>query len=107
MGHVEDQGLGAVHPLSGPSVVSAVPRIVENQGVADDQQIRTLIQQELGRSAMQILVKQLQGGPHPTFTTATRPAATSKNAGTIIFVSDGAAGSKFQGSDGSSWLGLG
>ena len=40
------------------------------------------------------------------FTEATKPAAAG-NDGRIIYVSDGAAGSKFQGSDGSSWLGLG
>lgn len=47
-------------------------------------------------------------GPLPlaTYTTATRPAAVS-NKGAIIFVSDGAAGSKFQGSDGTTWVSLG
>jgi len=40
------------------------------------------------------------------FTTATRPAAADY-AGFIIYVSDGAGGSKFQGSDGSSWVSLG
>lgn len=41
-----------------------------------------------------------------TFTIATRPAASTWTGGTI-FVSDGAVGSKFQGSDGTSWVGLG
>lgn len=41
-------------------------------------------------------------GPDPD----TRPAAAD-NPGAIIYVSDGAAGSKFQGSDGSSWVSLG
>lgn len=41
-----------------------------------------------------------------TFTLASRPAA-SDNTAKIIFVSDGTAGNKFQGSDGASWLGLG
>lgn len=41
-----------------------------------------------------------------SFTTATRPSAGSWTGG-IIFVSDGAAGSKFQGSDGSAWVSLG
>lgn len=41
-----------------------------------------------------------------TFTEATKPAATG-NAGRVIYVSDAVAGSKFQGSDGASWLGLG
>lgn len=39
------------------------------------------------------------------YKTATRPATV--NEGTIIFVSDAAAGSKFQGWDGSSWVSLG
>lgn len=43
----------------------------------------------------------------PTYTTTTRPAASAKNAGMAIYVSDAAAGSKFQGSDGSSWVSLG
>lgn len=42
-----------------------------------------------------------------TFTTATKPTAASVGAGAIIFVSDGAAGAKFQGSDGTNWLSLG
>lgn len=48
------------------------------------------------------------GGPikPATYTTATRPAAAS-HTGSIIYVSDGAAGSKFQGSDGSAWVSLG
>jgi hypothetical protein len=41
-----------------------------------------------------------------TNTTATRPAAAGL-AGAVIFVSDAASGSKFQGSDGSTWLSLG
>lgn len=40
------------------------------------------------------------------YTTATRPTA-SDWAGGAIYVSDGAAGSKFQGSDGSAWVSLG
>lgn len=41
-----------------------------------------------------------------TYTTATRPAAGAWAGGTI-YVSDAAAGSKFQGSDGTSWVSLG
>lgn len=41
-----------------------------------------------------------------TFTVATRPTASSWT-GSIIFVSDGAAGAKFQGSDGTNWVNLG
>jgi len=41
----------------------------------------------------------------PTYTTATRPG--TRAAGTIIFVSDASAGSKFQGWDGASWVSLG
>lgn len=47
-------------------------------------------------------------GPLPLkeYTVATRPAA-SAHPRAIIFVSDAAAGQKYQGSDGSSWLPLG
>jgi hypothetical protein len=41
-----------------------------------------------------------------SFTTAGRPAAASWPGG-IIFVSDAAAGAKFQGSDGTAWVPLG
>lgn len=41
-----------------------------------------------------------------SYTTATRPTA-SDHTGGMIFVSDAAGGSKFQGSDGSSWVSLG
>lgn len=41
------------------------------------------------------------------FTEATKPSASAGGAGAVIFVNDGSAGNKFQGSDGSSWLGLG
>jgi hypothetical protein len=41
-----------------------------------------------------------------SYTTAGRPAASSATGG-IIFVSDAAAGSKFQGSDGVGWVSLG
>lgn len=41
-----------------------------------------------------------------TFTTTTLPTASSWT-GAIIYVSDGAAGQKFRGSDGSAWVNLG
>lgn len=41
-----------------------------------------------------------------TYTTATKPSASDYEA-SIIYVSDASAGSKFQGSDGSSWVSLG
>ena len=41
------------------------------------------------------------------YTTATRPTGTAVRPGSIIFVSDGAAGAKFQGWDGSAWVNLG
>lgn len=40
------------------------------------------------------------------YTVATRPTASDWE-GAIIYVSDGAAGAKFQGSDGASWVNLG
>lgn len=48
-----------------------------------------------------------RGFPAPTYTVATRPAATSVPPGTIIFVSDAAIGSSFQGSTGAAWRSLG
>lgn len=45
--------------------------------------------------------------PVDIFTIATRPAATAVRTGTIIFVSDAADGSRFQGSDGTNWKTLG
>lgn len=85
----------------------AVARIVDNQTVADTQEIRTLIQQEMSRSVFANLIRQLQGGQQPVYTVATMPAASTANQGTIICVSDAAAGSKFQGSVGGSWVSLG
>ena len=41
-----------------------------------------------------------------SYTMATRPTASAHTGG-IIFVSDGGAGSVFQGSDGTSWVDLG
>ena len=41
-----------------------------------------------------------------TYTVATLPAASS-NTGKVVYVSDGGAGTKFRGSDGTSWLSLG
>jgi hypothetical protein len=43
----------------------------------------------------------------PTYTMATLPPATTANAGMPVYVSDAAAGSKYQGSDGSAWVSLG
>lgn len=42
----------------------------------------------------------------PSYTTAGRPSATAFT-GQMIYVSDGAAGAKFQGSDGAAWVNLG
>lgn len=42
-----------------------------------------------------------------TYTVATRPAAADVTQGTVIHVSDGAAGAKFQGSSGGAWVNLG
>jgi hypothetical protein len=47
------------------------------------------------------------GSAAAPYTTATKPAAASVPAGTIIFVSDGGAGAVFQGSTGSAWVNLG
>lgn len=42
-----------------------------------------------------------------TYTVATLPAASATNASSIAFVSDGGAGTKFRGSDGTAWVNLG
>lgn len=69
--------------------------------------VRRMIQTELANSTFAAIVRQLQGGVVPrTYTTTTLPDPTKRTA-EIIFVSDAAAGSKFQGSDGSSWVSLG
>lgn len=44
--------------------------------------------------------------PLKTYTTGTVPTA-SEYAGSLIYVSDGSAGQKFRGSDGTSWVNLG
>lgn len=43
----------------------------------------------------------------PTYTVATRPAAGSEFAGTVIYVSDGGAGAIIQASNGAAWVNLG
>lgn len=47
------------------------------------------------------------GIAQPSYTVATRPAATAVQAGTIVYVSDAGAGLQFQGSDGTVWRTLG
>lgn len=42
-----------------------------------------------------------------SYTTATKPAASTANKGVVIYVSDGGAGNVFQGSNGSTWVSLG
>lgn len=62
--------------------------------------------QEL-RSLLQDVVQAINFFRAPTFTTATRPAASQAGAGAIVFISDAAAGSNYQGSTGSAWVSLG
>lgn len=40
------------------------------------------------------------------YTIATLPAASAANRGHVVYVSDGSAGQKYRGSDGSSWLNI-
>lgn len=54
-----------------------------------------------------IATLELQSAGLPTYTLATRPAASAVKAGTQIFVSDGGAGAVFQGSNGTAWVNLG
>lgn len=43
----------------------------------------------------------------PVFTVASLPAAAPENEGVLVYVRDGAAGTKWRGSNGSSWDTLG
>lgn len=45
--------------------------------------------------------------PARTYTTTTKPDATTVPVGTIIYVSNGAPGAVFQASSGSAWINLG
>lgn len=59
------------------------------------------------RTFHQELVQAINFFRAPVFTTATRPTAAQAGQGAIIFVSDGGAGSVFQGSTGTAWVSLG
>jgi hypothetical protein len=61
----------------------------------------------IAKLSSRVRTLEIQNAGLPVFTTATKPGATTVQAGTMIFVSDAGAGSKFQGSDGSSWVSLG
>ena len=75
--------------------------------------LRSLLETLTGHAARINFAMPLDGSetmirplPLATYTVATLPAAASWT-GAVIFVSDGAAGTKFRGSDGTSWLSLG
>jgi len=53
------------------------------------------------------MVRGLNAFRAPVVTAATRPTAAQAGQGAIIFVSDAAAGSNFQGSTGTAWVSLG
>lgn len=61
----------------------------------------------IARLSARVATLERESAAFPTYTLATRPAATDVKAGTAIFVSDGGAGARFQGSDGATWLSLG
>jgi hypothetical protein len=71
-------------------------------GLQNEEQLQAFIRETLDRLGVRPASLRL-----PTYTTATRPAATTANAGMPIYVSDAAAGSKFQGSNGTAWVSLG
>jgi hypothetical protein len=73
-------------------------QLEELQSVAALQELRNFHQE---------LVQTINFFRAPSFTTATRPTAAQAGAGAIIFVSDAAAGSNFQGSTGTAWVSLG
>jgi hypothetical protein len=57
--------------------------------------------------ASRVRTLEIQSAGLPVWTLATRPAASSVQAGTAIFVSDAVDGQRFQGSDGTNWKTLG
>jgi hypothetical protein len=57
--------------------------------------------------ASRVATLEIQSAGLPVYTVATRPAASSVQAGTAIFVSDAGVGLQFQGSDGTAWRTLG
>jgi hypothetical protein len=71
-------------------------------GLQNEEQLQAFIRETLDRLGVRPASLRL-----PTYTTATRPPATTANAGMPIYVSDAAAGSKFQGSNGTAWVSLG
>lgn len=67
----------------------------------DRQEIENIVRAVLDREPKRL------GARATSYTVATQPAATAVAPGTIVFVSDAAAGSKFQGSTGAAWVSLG
>lgn len=67
--------------------------------------VRSVVRDEIDRSRLSVLIRQLQAFQAPTYTVATLPAAAVP--GQVVFVSDAGAGSKYQGWDGSAWVSLG
>lgn len=93
-----------------PSVIKADAIGIGNWAVSMIRQLTTVFQQYGYRLNRSITIDGAQAMDNPlvlaTFTTTTLPAAADWEGG-IIYVSDGAAGAKFRGSDGTSWVNLG
>ncbi len=96
-----------------PMVAQAVPENVRGLARAFSVLLRTLVflLGEYGYRLNRVLPMdgtEAMTGPLElmTYTVATLPAVADFE-GTVIYVSDGGAGTKFRGSDGSSWLSLG
>lgn len=76
---------------------------VSSQGALEQVVKRVLDRYGLGPNAAGLIAAVIA----PTYTLATQPAVTAVAAGTVVFVSDAAAGAKFQGSTGAAWVNLG
>jgi hypothetical protein len=72
-----------------------------------DHRTQATLQSIISELSTRIATLELQSAGLPVYTTATKPAASAVQAGTLIFVSDAGAGSQFQGSDGTTWRTLG
>jgi hypothetical protein len=72
-----------------------------------DHRTQATLSSIISELSSRIATLELQSSGLPVYTLATRPAASSVQAGTAIFVSDAVDGQRFQGSDGTNWKTLG
>jgi hypothetical protein len=72
-----------------------------------DHRTQATLSSIIAELAARVRTVELQSAGLPVYTLATRPTASSVQAGTAIFVSDAVDGQRFQGSDGTNWKTLG